>query len=161
MRRFSILSLAIAAIGCTETAPSAPQMRNVAASANTMIANEKQPIELVVTACNGETVVLSGNVHTRFRLTTTKSGNVSAALSADYNLSGIGAVTLARYNGSLSIRDQELATNNVSGFSHRTSMRLVGQGNVPNSVQGFTIHVVVANGAVRVEHMDVTSRCEP
>jgi hypothetical protein len=161
MRRFTMLSLIASVAGCTEAAPTTPQLQSVAALANAMVANEKQPVDLVFTACNGETVAMSGTVHTRFRLTTSKSGNVSASLSSDYNLSGIGDATGAQYNGKLSIRDQEMATDNVSGFRHRTSLRLVGQGNVPNSVAGFTVHVVIANGETRVEHTDVTSSCDP
>ena len=161
MRRFTMLSLAAAIVGCTDAAPTAPELQSVAASVNAMLSNEKLPVEIAFPACNGETVNMSGTLHQKFRLTTTKSGNVSASLSSDYNLSGIGDVTGAKYNGSLTIRDQEMATDNVSGFRHRTTMKLVGQGNVPNSVEGFTIHVVVANGAVRVEHTDVTSSCEP
>lgn len=161
MRRFTMLSLAAATVGCTEAAPVAPQLQSGATSANAMVANDKQEVELALPACNGETVAMSGTLQTRLKLTTTKSGNVSAALSADYNLSGIGDITGGRYNGSLSIRDQEMATDNVSGFQHRTRMRLVGQGNLPNSIEGFTIHVVIASGAVRVEHTDITSSCEP
>lgn len=160
MRRITTLLLA-GVVGCSEASSTAPQLQSDAVTANAVVANDKQPVELVVTACNGETVALSGTLHTKLRLTIAKSGNVSATTSFDYDLSGIGAVTGAKYNAKLTIRDQEMASDNVGGFHHRTSLRLVGQGNVPNSVEGFTVHVVVANGEVRVEHTDITSSCEP
>ena len=160
MRRFTLLSLATVAIGCTEAAPTAP-LQSGASSANQMLTNDKQPVELLLSACNGETVPMSGTLHSKFKLTTSKSGNVSASLSADYKLSGIGDVTGAQYHGSLTIKDQEMVSDNTSHFRHRTLMKLVGQGSVPNSVEGFTVHVVVANGEVRVEHTDVTSSCSP
>ena len=160
MRRFTMLLLA-GVVGCSEAPLAAPQLQSDAVTANAMIANAKQPIDLVVTACNGEGVALSGTLHTKLRLTIAKSGNVSATSSFDYDLSGIGSVTGATYNAKLTIRDQEMASDNVGGFYHRTSLRVVGQGNVPNSVEGLTVHVVIANGEVRVEHTDITSSCEP
>jgi len=162
MRRFTLIPLFAVAVGCTETSPTEPSRAltgGVAVSA--MEVNEKQPVDLPLIACNGETVPMTGEVHVKLKFTTATSGNVSAFFSADYHLSGIGLVTGARYHGTLHIRDQEMASDNVSNFHHRTSLKLVGQGSVPNSDIGFTVHVVTANGETRVEHTDVTTRCMP
>ena len=163
MRRFTVLSLLTVATACSEVSPTAPSLQRVdAAPANQVEYNTKDAVDFYpVTACNGETVFMTGQLHQVFKFTTTKSGNVSAFVSADYNLSGVGTTTGAEYRATTHIRDQEMASDNVSNFSYRTSTKLIGSGKVPNSTLDVTVRVLFANGETRVERVENSTSCAP
>ena len=160
MKRSILFTAVAAAVACTESALTQPALTRAGGSA-LVTENDRQSASLPPqTACNGEIVQLEGTLHTQFSFTETKSGNVSVHLSADYTVSGVGSLTGAKYQGSLRIRDQEVATSNVADVRQRSTFRLIGQGNVPNSVMESTIHILVSNGQTRVEVVDVSTHCE-
>src|SRR5438270_4294811 len=129
MRRFTCVPLFAVAVACSNGSVTQPSVaRSSSIPARAVETNQKDHVDLLLAACNGEAVLMSGENHLILGFTETKSGNVSAFVSADYNLSGIGAVTGARYNATLRIRDQEMASDNVSDFHYRSSLKLVGQG---------------------------------
>jgi hypothetical protein len=163
MRRFTVIPLLALAAACSEVSPTGTSLQRAEGSlASQVESNTKDAVDFYpLTACNGETVIMTGELHQVFKFTTTKSGNVSAFLSADYSLSGVGSTTGAKYNATTHIRDQEMASDNVSNFSYRTSTKLVGAGKVPNSTIDFTVRVLVANGETRVENIDISTHCSP
>jgi hypothetical protein len=162
MRRLTLIPFLAVAVSCSETAMTGPvPLRTGGAAIDQMVENDRNDVDLPLIACNGEPVPMTGESHIKLKFTTAKSGNVSAFVSADYKLSGVGEITGAQYHASLKIRDQEMASDNVSNFRHRTSLKIIGQGSVPDSHVSFTIHVVVANGETRVENIDSETRCTP
>jgi len=163
MRRFTVMSLLTVVAACSEVSPTGTSFQRIeGAVANQVEFNTKDAVDFYpLTACNGETVFMTGELHQVFKFTTTKSGNVSAFASADYSLSGVGTTTGAQYRATTHIRDQEMASDNVSNFSYRTSTKLVGSGKVPNSVVDVTVRVLFANGETRVEKIDTSTRCSP
>ena len=163
MKRFTVLSLLSVVAACSDVSPTGTSFQRVEnALASQVESNTKDDVDFYpLTACNGETVFMTGVLHQVFKFTTTKSGNVSAFVSADYSLSGVGTTTGAEYHATTHIRDQEMASDDVSNFSYRTSTKLVGTGKVPNSEVDLTIHVLFANGETRVEKIDASTRCSP
>jgi hypothetical protein len=161
MRRFTVISLLAAAAACNEVSPTETSLQRAGVALASQAENQKDAVELLLSACNGELVPMSGTLHQTFKFTDTKSGNVNAFVSADYNLSGVGPVTGADYRGSLKIRDQEMSSDNASTFSYRTAIKMIGAGSVPNSTVDVTVRVHVANGETRVESVETSTRCTP
>ena len=157
----------LAVVGCSEVV--APTQQSAASptprgASRELFENSK--IELtpgtpVANPCNGETVEVNAVLHTMIKFTTPPSGNVSAFVSTTYDFHGTGTVTGAKYNGSVQIRDQEMANDNGTSVFHlkSPSFRIIGQGQTPDFFSDFTVKVVTANGETRVEMVDQTFRC--
>lgn len=146
-----------AAVACSDIAAPARQFR----ASNQMLVNETTPVAVFpVTACNGEPLTLSGTMHTMFKLTQPTSGGFNAFLSYDFQLSGYGTVTLAKYEGRLNSREQ-MEANGASVYSTKSLMHLVSQGSVPNTDLEIESRLIVnANGEATAEQTNVVARCK-
>lgn len=127
-----------------------------------ILANERAPVDLVITACNGETVELSGDLHFAYQITTAASGNVSSKVTNDYSFSGVGSVTGAKYEGGMHFVDKEILNLGAATvFSDDASLRLIAQGNVPNTWLDYGMAFTIdANGNVSHDTGTYSTRCQ-
>lgn len=152
----------LALVGCSEiTSPTsvAPSALAPAAPAFATIVNEKTAFtNAVLNACNGETVVVSGERH--FVLKATMSGY---SVSEDSHFSGIGTLTGVKYEGSTRFVDKETTKKNGT-FSTSTSesVHLVAKGNdVPDLFLEYSVKFTInPDGTFSHEDYDTTFRCK-
>ncbi len=158
MKAFYVLAV-VALVGCTEaTAPHSSPTLSTKGRAE-MISNETTPIPFVFfNSCNGDPVTLSGNVHDKLEITTPSNGSFHYRLTSDYTLTGVGGVSLAKYEGRIQFVDKQIINSGAATvFLVAASGHLIAQGNVPNLFGELkTASTINANG--EVTHSDVTFR---
>jgi hypothetical protein len=108
------------------------------------ISNTKVDVSGTVAACSGELVDYTGTVHMIFRDNLDAAGGEHAELEVQMDTSGVGETSGARYVGHADSRIQVNASQNGTTTTDIVErFTLIGQGNVPNSVAQFLIHVTV------------------
>jgi len=160
MKYLALLPL-FALAACNDV--TSPVSRNLAPTGNrnAMLVNEKTDFASpgAIIACNGEPVTLTGTIHVMDHETSSNKG-VNIVFWIDYTLSGIGDVTGARYQGGESYRIQA-EQNAASVFSVAITVRLVAQGNIPNTFIDSDLRVTMnANGEPTVERLGDRARCQ-
>ena len=157
MRVLAILSV-LTLVACSDALTTMPD--GASANAAKVINEKDEAVSLSLTACNGEAVELTGRSHIKVNFTQSASGNIITSFSLDYKLSGVGATTGAEYSATQKVTDKAVITDNVVVATSGVTTRLIGKGNVPNSVLSFTAHTVFANGELRVAHEGAKTTCE-
>jgi hypothetical protein len=159
MKYLALLSI-LALAGCKDvaspTSPLAP-----ARLSGDLITNDKVSFSSPggIVACNGETVTLSGTIHTMLKVTTNANGSTSF-FSINETLAGVGDLTGAKYQGG---QREKITTNAVGAqvFDMAITVWLIGQGNVPNTYIDSNLHVTQnANGDISVERFSDNVRCQ-
>jgi hypothetical protein len=155
---------AAALLGCGETsAPTsvAQQGLRPAHKVGDVLVNDWTPVELQLTACNGETVSLTGDLHYLVAITQSNNGSVNAKLSSDYTFSGVGDITGAGYEGGMKFTDHEIINQGAAtNFSIESSVRLIGKGSVLNTWFDFSTDFTInANGDITHNNSAFTARC--
>lgn len=152
---------ALAVAGCSDvTSPAsvAPNVLVPTAPAFATVANERTPFYATLTACNLETVPVSGERHFVFKVTTK-----GYSVSDDSHFSGVGTVTGVKYEGSQKITDKEM-TKKDGTFSTTNSylLHLVAAGKgVPDLLFGYSTRLTIGpDGTVKHEDSGVTVRCK-
>jgi hypothetical protein len=149
----------LAVVACAESA--APSDISGSPSNAAQMVNQKDDVfSSPVTACNGEMVVLDGTVHTKVNFTMTGSGKTATSFSADYDLGGIGTLTGAKYNATQRVTERAMIGSNTTNAESDVTLRLVGQGDIPNTLLSMRSHLVVVDGEIKVSHSDITTRCQ-
>ena len=159
MRKLALLPV-IALAACAESSMPTQPLSGSSANAAHMVHTKDEVLSMPVVACNGEVVDLSGTVHMKVDFKQTPSGNVTASFSADYNLSGVGSVTGAKYHAKQKISESAHVKDDKVDVKSSVSLHLVGQGKVPNTTIGFSTRTVIVDGDVKVSRTDVTNRCK-
>jgi hypothetical protein len=158
MKKLSALLPVLVLAACMES--TAPQALTGSTANAAQLLNEKdEALTVLVNACNGEPVVLSGTVHTKASFVLTPSGKFRASSSTSYNLSGVGLETGAAYHASEKFAERAIVTSNGSVTSNEISVRMIGQGDVPNSVIRIVETTVVQNGDVKVVRSEFRVSC--
>ena len=157
---FALCTLAL--VGCSDiTSPTsvAPSVLVPTAPAFATLVNEKTAFtNAVVNACNGETVVVSGERHFVVKAT---SGGFS--VSEDSHFSGFGATTGVKYEGSLKSADKEMTKKDGTfSTSNSVTIHLVAKGkDVPDLLFGYSIRYTInPDGTLSHEDYDTTFRCK-
>ena len=158
MKKSFVLLPVLALAACMESTAPQPLSGSVANSAQLL--NEKdEALTVLVNACNGEAVILSGTVHTKASFVLTPNGKFRASSSTSYNLSGVGTETGVTYHATEKFAERANVTSNGSVSSNEISLRMVGQGDVPNSVIRMVERTVVQDGDIKVSRSDVRTSC--
>src|SRR6266566_3807420 len=106
---------ALAAIGCSDI--TSPSNLTAPKPVNEVLANEKGPVDLELTACNGETVFLTGEHHFVMKSKSNdKKGSFSLEISDHAHYKGYGQLTGAKYEGETSFR-KELSSDDPDDFT--------------------------------------------
>lgn len=146
--------------GAASVSP-APVLSAPTTGAREVLVNDKSNVELVLVACNGETVVLSGKQHYVVNVSTDHNGNTKLSVSNNTHFSGYGTVTGAKYEGELVYMDKEASTDDQFTFNTSTVLKLKGQGKVPDTDLEFSTKFTVhADGSVTGEDDDFKSTCK-
>ncbi len=116
----------------------------------------------VTNPCVPELVRLTGNVHSTFHFTVDQNGGLHLGIHQNtQGLSGEGSVTLVKYQVNRA-QDQELNFTSLPFESTSTDkLEVIGQGQVPNFILHFTIHVLVGtNGETTATFTKMVSECK-
>jgi hypothetical protein len=150
-RKFLVLALALSAFAASPAY----------AEANTTTERYTEPYEATITACNGEDVHLTGELHFVVHTTNANGASHSTMVLIPQGVVGVGAETGTQYRAVGGDREQ-YNFNGVAPVTYtNTDMyNLVSQGGNDNLLVYFTIHVTVnANGETTVEVDQNTSVC--
>jgi hypothetical protein len=131
-----------------------------AAQASTITDNQTVPIDFIATACDGETVTITGESHVVVHATLTPAGTTNFVTHIQFQLSGVSASGV-RYEA-----NETVNTTSTSGAGGSTTFNTVGQlhlisqGGADNLVVRTTIHVTVnANGEITATSFEFTTDC--
>lgn len=156
-RRFfpTALLLACAIALCA----SFPPPRVAAQETFTETDNQTVPIDFIATACNGETIIISGDSHVVVH-TTSNPNHTTFKTHIQFNLSGTSASGI-KFNANETV--DSIENNSTGGAQVLNSvgqLHLISQGNTDNLVIRTTIHVTInANGEVTATSFEFTTDC--
>ena len=159
MRKLAFVPVLALAACVDSSMPTAP-LSGGSANAAHLVHTKEEVLSMPIVACNGELVDLHGTVHTKVDFKQTPSGNFSSSFSADYNLSGVGSVTGAKYHAKQKISESAHVSDNTTVAKNKVSLRMVGQGKVPDTIIGFSVHTVIVDGEIKVSRTDMTNLCK-
>ncbi len=130
------------------------------AQANNEMANFREPIDFIATACNGETVILSGEAHVIQHSVGTPGQTGHSTFHTNFHLDGTGSLG-TRYvvnetvNGSI-----ESTLGAAQVFQSVGTLHVNAQGNGDNLTVRTTIHTTVnANGEITAQSFDFETDC--
>ena len=133
---------------------------SVSAEAIVTHSNVTVPIDFIATACNGETVIISGESHFNVISVTSDSGQTTFITHIQFHLSGVGP-TGTRYNANETVNSSE--TGGASGATTLNSigqLHLISQDSSDNLTVRTTIHTTVnANGEITATSFEFTTEC--
>jgi hypothetical protein len=131
-----------------------------AAQASVITDNQTVPIDFIATACNGETVTISGESHVVVHATNTPGGTSNFVTHIQFHLSGVSASGV-RYNANETVNTTSTSGGNGSTtFNSVGQLNLISQGNEDNLVIRTTSHVTVnANGEITATSFEFTTDC--
>ena len=115
----------------------------------------------VVDDCTGETVVMTGTVHTETSFSSNPNGTTHFKLDFTEKGSGVGQTTQATYV----INDSSHQEVNTKGIAQEqsfgTKMKMISQGPLPNLTERSTLHVVIdSNNNVTVDKSKTQVSCK-
>jgi hypothetical protein len=161
MKYVAMLSFLVLA-GCKDfTAPTHSHNALVPRGNGEMLANYKTDFDApgFLTACNGETVTMTGTIHIMLKETDTPNGGISVFTNIKEDLSGIGDITGLKYEGSQT-SDYRVEQNGATVVDVPVSIRLISQGKSPNFFYDSVLHITFNdNGIVTAERASETTRC--
>lgn len=108
--------------------------------------------QVYINDCNGETVIMNGNMHFEYFFSTDPDGDhVQYHITSNTQLTGVGQTTGANYVGKNSNHyDTVTKESSASDFMQTEKTRLVAQGPTPDMIMRQRVHVVVdAKGNIR------------
>ena len=132
----------------------------VEAQATTMTDNVTVPIDFTATACNGETVNISGDSHVVLHLTR-DANNTTFKTHIQFHLSGTSASGI-QYNANETVDSIEQTTDSGPRVLNSVGqLHLIAQGSADNLVVRTTIHTTVnANGQITATSFDFQVECQ-
>lgn len=130
------------------------------AQASNETVNIREPIDFIATACNGETVILTGEAHVVQHAVGTPGETGHTTFHTNFHLEGTGSagtryVVNETVNGSI-----ESTLNAAQVFSSIGNLHVNAQGNADNFVVRTTIHTTVnANGEITSQSFEFETDC--
>ena len=104
---------------------------------------QAMPVDTILTACNGETVHVTGTANCLEHTSTSSNGNFVFDAHMNYQgVTGVGLTTGAQYQVQ-SVDDLMLIGPVPSIITSVLSAQLIGQGSVPNLTMHAIFHLVV------------------
>jgi hypothetical protein len=155
-RRFfaTAILLACSLALCASVAPP-----RAAAQAFTETDNQTVPIDFIATACNGETVIISGDSHVVVHLTSNPN-HTTFKTHIQFQLSGTSASGI-KFNANETVDSIEnTSTGAAQVLNSVGQLHLISQGSTDNLVVRTTIHVTInANGEITATSFEFTTEC--
>lgn len=130
------------------------------AQASNTMANFTEPIDFIATACNGETVIISGEAHVVQQSVGTPGETGHSTFHTNFHLDGIGSsgtryVVNETVNGSI-----EATIGAAQVFSSVGTLHVNAVGSTDNLVVQTTIHTTVnANGEITSQSFEFETDC--
>ena len=130
------------------------------AQASVIHSNLTVPIDFIATACNGETVIISGESQVNVQAVGTPGGHGTFFTHIQFHLSGEGP-SGTRYNANETVNSIENSgSGTASTFNSVGQLHLVSQDGSDNLTVRTTIHTTVnANGEVTAVSFEFTTDC--
>jgi hypothetical protein len=158
MYRILVRLSLICALASVLTLPAA--LPNVSAQAFVITDNVVVPIDFIATACDGQTVIISGESRVIVHSVTSDSGQTAFRTHIQFHLSG-EAPDGTRYTANETVNSTE-----TTGAGSATTLTSIGQlhlisaGSDDNLTGRTTIHTTVnANGQVTSQSFEFTTEC--
>ncbi len=122
-----------------------------------------EPYEYIVPACNGEEVLMSGELHLTFQTTIDAGGGIHERYAlVPYNVRGVGSDTGTQYSlvgGHRSIFNMDADSVPLT-FMNTETFNMVSQGGTDNLLGKINYHVTInANGVEAVEVDQLSLQC--
>ena len=130
------------------------------AQATTSTDNTTVPIDFTATACNGETVNISGDSHVVLHLTR-NANNTTFKTHIQFHLSGTSASGI-QYNANETVDSIEQTTDSGPRVLNSVGqLHLIAQGSADNLAVRTTIHTTVnANGQITATSFEFEVECQ-
>ena len=126
--------------------------------------NDSTEISMLVgVPCAGETVLLTGPLHTLVTYTINDNKVSGKSHSQPQGISGVGSVSGAKYQGTgvTQSRFEGSLQNGQYNYTFVNNFRIIGQGTGNNLLVHMTTHITVnANGEVTVVHDNASAECK-
>lgn len=134
--------------------------QSASAEATTSTDNTTVPIDFTATACNGETVNISGDSHVVVHLTR-NDNHTTFETHIQFHLSGEGA-SGTRYIANETVDSIENTSPGAAQvFNSVGQLHLIAQGSADNLVVRTTIHTTVnANGQITATSFEFEVECQ-
>jgi hypothetical protein len=148
-------------LACTLALPALVTPPRAGAQATTLTDNTTVPIDFTATACNGETVNISGDSHVVVHLTR-NDNHTTFKTHIQFHLSGDGA-SGTRYiaNETVDSIEQTPTDQGAHVLNSVGQLHLIAQGSADNLVVRTTIHTTVnANGQITATSFDFQVECQ-
>jgi hypothetical protein len=115
----------------------------------------------VVDDCTGETVLMTGTVHTETSFSSNPNGTTHFSFNFTEKGTGVGQTSQANYV----INDSSHQEVNTRGIAQEqsfgTKMKMISQGPLPNLTERSTLHVVIdSNNNVKVDKSKTQVSCK-
>jgi hypothetical protein len=152
--------LLLLACSCSLALPMLATPPRAGAQATTSTDNTTVPIDFTATACNGETVNISGDSHVVVHLTK-NANNTTFKTHIQFHLSGTSASGV-KYNANETVDsiEQTPIDNGAHVLNSVGQLHLIAQGSADNLVVRTTIHTTVnANGQITATSFDFQVEC--
>lgn len=122
---------------------------------------DNQFTQSMTNSCNGETILVSGTLHTVSGFSINPNGMIHSTFNSTLNGTGVGSSSGAKYvindTAHSEVNGKTVAQEQFIG----SKMKMIAQGPTPNLTQRMTIHLVVdANGNVRVDTFGFDVSCK-
>jgi hypothetical protein len=115
----------------------------------------------VVNDCTGETVLISGTLHTETSFTTNPNGMTHFKFDFNEHATGVGVTSLVNYVVNESSHEEVNTKGIAQEQSFGTKMKMISQGPYPNLTERSTLHVVIdKNNNVRVDKSKSQVSCK-
>jgi hypothetical protein len=130
------------------------------AQASNEMSNIREPIDFIATACNGETVIISGEAHVIQHSVGTPGETGHSTVHIQFHLEGIGSGG-TRYVANETVNSsEEVSVGAAQVMSSVGNLHLIAQGNADNLVVRTTIHMTTnANGEITSVSFEFESHC--
>lgn len=115
----------------------------------------------VVNECTGETVLISGTLHTETSSTTNPNGTTHFKFDFNEHATGVGQTSFVNYVVNESSHDEVNTKGIAQEQSFGTKMKMISQGPYPNAIERSTLHVVIdSNNNVKVDKTKFQLSCK-
>ncbi|HEV2705882.1 MAG TPA: hypothetical protein VGV59_08150 [Pyrinomonadaceae bacterium] len=158
MNRFFVRLSLVCALASMLLLPAA--LPCVSAQALVITDNVVVPIDFIATACDGQTVIISGESRVIVHSVTSDSGQTTFRTHIQFHLSG-EAPDGTRYTANETVNGTETSgTGSATTFTSIGQLHLISSGSDDNLTVRTTIHTTInANGQVTSTNFEFTTEC--
>lgn len=122
---------------------------------------DRMPLALTMSSCDGEVIPLEGTSHLNVHGTRDKAGGNHFLFEWNAHLEGIGSFGTAYVMNANEKQDVNSTSGGAQNMTLVFDERVISRGDRPNFIVGFLVHVTMnANGEMTSQTFEPRTRCE-